>query len=410
MVTDLTPALEALRRGEFVVVLDDASRENEADLIVPAAATTTEKMAFLLRHTSGIVCVPMTAERADALQLWPMVSDNTDKHRTAFTVSVDAAAHTSTGISAADRAVTARLLADPAARPEDFTRPGHMFPLRTHHDGVLGRRGHTEAAVDLVRLAGVPDVAVISELVREDGTVYRAGDALAFAARHGLVVLEVSDVVAARTHAQIERVATIPLATQHGEFAATLFRTRPDGLEHIVLVVGDVTGREPVLTRIHSECATGDLFGSLRCDCGEQLDAALKAVIEAGRGVVLYERGHEGRGIGLAEKFKAYELQDHGVDTVDANLLLGHPSDARDFAPAAAVVRHLGINTVRLLTNNPDKVDALRHAGLAVEAQPLRTRPVVQNIRYLRTKQERLRHDLDLNYEGVLELVVGGQA
>ncbi|MEU8639436.1 3,4-dihydroxy-2-butanone-4-phosphate synthase [Amycolatopsis sp. NPDC048633] len=450
MADTVQDALDAFTRGEFVVVLDAADRENEADLVLSAAHMTPEKMAFLLRHTTGIVCVPMPAARADALGLPLMVADNTDRHRTAFTVTVDALDGTTTGVSAADRTATARRLADPAARPEEFARPGHMFPLRAHADGVLGRPGHTEAAVDLARLAGLDPVTIISELSRPDGEMARGDDVLDFARRYGLPVIGIADLIAARREAlevpaisltarpvhpepggsehlirrealevpaisltarpvntgpddgehlplrEAEEVPAIPLPTAHGEFTARLVRTEPDGGEHLVLTLGDLSGDEPVLVRVHSECATGDLFGSLRCDCGEQLHSGLAAIAAAGRGVLVYERGHEGRGIGLADKFRAYALQDRGADTVDANLRLGHPADARDFGPAARVLLRLGVRAVTLLTNNPDKVHALREAGLSVAARPLRTVPARENVRYLRTKQARLGHDLAL--------------
>lgn len=389
-------ALEAVVRGEFVVVTDAADRENEADLVLAAAHMTPGKMAFLLRHCTGIVCVPMPAARADALGLPLMVADNTERHRTAFTVTVDAVEHTTTGVSAADRAVTARKLADPAARPEDFARPGHMFPLRAHPEGVLGRAGHTEAAVDLGELAGIDPVMVICELSRPDGEMVRGEDVREFARRYDLPLIGIQDLIEVRGRAT-EETPSIPLPTPHGEFTATLVRTEPDGAEHLVLALGDLSAGEPVLVRVHSECATGDLFGSLRCDCGEQLRAYLETISQARRGVLVYERGHEGRGIGLADKFRAYALQDRGADTVDANLRLGHPADARDFRAAARVLLRLGLSEVTLLTNNPDKVHALAAEGLKVTACPLRTVPAPENVRYLRTKQARLGHDLALD-------------
>lgn len=395
MSDSLRDALDAVTHGEFVVVVDAADRENEADLVLAATHMTQAKMAFLLRHSSGIVCVPMSGERADALGLPLMVTDNTERHGTAFTVTVDAVHGTTTGVSAADRSVTARALADPDAVPGDFSRPGHVFPLRAHADGVLGRTGHTEAAVDLARMAGVEPVMVICELTTPDGAMFRGDDAAEFARRYDLPVVEIADIIAAR-RAQRE-VPTVPLPTAYGDFTADLITTEPDGTEHVVLSLGDLSGPEPVLVRVHSECATGDLFGSLRCDCGEQLRASLTTIAEAGRGVLLYERGHEGRGIGLAEKFRAYALQDRGADTVDANLRLGHPADARDFAPAARVLAGLGLRHVTLLTNNPDKVRALRAEGLRVTARPLRTVPAPQNVHYLHTKQERMGHDLALD-------------
>ncbi|KAA9157630.1 3,4-dihydroxy-2-butanone-4-phosphate synthase [Amycolatopsis acidicola] len=390
-------ALDALARGEFVVVLDAADRENEADLVLAAAHMTPDKMAFLLRHGSGIVCVPMPAGRADELELPLMVSDNTERHGTAFTVTVDAVEGTTTGVCAADRAATALKLADPDARPEDFCRPGHMFPLRAHADGVLGRPGHTEASVDLGRLAGLDPVMVICELTRPDGEMARGEDVLEFARRHGFPVVGIRDVIEARRAGP----PAIPLPTAEGEFTARLVRT--GGTEHLVLSLGDLSGEEPVLVRVHSECATGDLFGSLRCDCGEQLRAGMRAIADAGRGVLIYERGHEGRGIGLADKFRAYALQDGGMDTVDANLRLGHPADARDFGPAAQVLLDLGLHAVTVLTNNPEKVRALRAAGLEVTVRPLRTVPAPQNVRYLHTKQARLGHDLALPPTGTTE-------
>jgi 3,4-dihydroxy 2-butanone 4-phosphate synthase/GTP cyclohydrolase II len=388
MAVSLQDALDAVARGEFVVVTDAADRENEADLVLAAAHMTPEKMAFLLRHCTGIVCVPMPSDRADALDLPLMVADNTERHATAFTITVDAVDDTTTGVCASDRATTARKLADPDALPEDFSRPGHMFPLRAHPDGVLGRAGHTEAAVDLGTMAGIDPVMVICELTSPDGDMLRGEDVTEFACRHGLPLIGIKDLVAARA------VPTIPLPTEYGEFRADL--VHDDG-EHLVLSLGDLTGAEPVLVRVHSECATGDLFGSLRCDCGEQLRAGLRAIADAGRGVLVYERGHEGRGIGLADKFRAYALQDRGMDTVDANLRLGHPADARDFAPAARVLTGLGLRQVTLLTNNPDKVRALRAAGLQVAARPLRTMPAPSNVHYLHTKQVRLGHDLALD-------------
>ena len=396
MNSDLTRALEALRHGEFVVVADAADREAEADLVLAAQFATAERLGFLVRHTAGIVCAPMTDERADALGLPLMVEENTEPHGTKFTVSVDVAAGTSTGISASDRAATARALADPDAAPGDFVRPGHLFPLRAHPRGLAARGGHTEAAVALTQLAGLAPVALICELTAEDGEMLRRDAAREFAARHALPFLDVS----ALADPTVEGTDPVMLPTRRGDLAARVLRTEPDGLEHLVLTVGDVAaGGEPVLVRVHSECATGDLFGSLRCDCGEQLERALDAIHAAGRGVIVYERGHEGRGIGLADKLRAYGLQDAGADTIEANLRLGHPADARDFAPAARVLRHLGMHAVRLLTNNPDKVLALRAAGLRVERTELRAQPRSDNVAYLRTKQARFGHDLALPAE-----------
>ena len=397
MTSGLERAVAAIRQGEFVVVVDAADRENEADLVLAAEFATADKLAFLLRHTSGIVCIPMTPERADALDLPLMVATNTDAHRTAFTVSVDAAAHTSTGISASDRATTARMLADPAATPTDFTRPGHMFPLRGHPRGLRGRAGHTEASLELARLAGVTPVTMICELMTERGEAAGADEILAFAKRFDLPVVDTSELLAALDEETIsEETAPVPLPTSHGTFVARLLRTAPDGLEHLVLTLGDIGSPEPVLVRIHSECATGDIFGSRRCDCGEQLETSLATIAEAGRGIVVYERGHEGRGIGLGDKLRAYALQDGGADTIDANLQLGLPADARAFDPAARVLVQLGVRSAILLTNNPEKIEAVEAAGIAVEARRLQTTPLAENVHYLRTKQARFGHVLDL--------------
>jgi 3,4-dihydroxy 2-butanone 4-phosphate synthase/GTP cyclohydrolase II len=402
MTDNVRQALRALRDGQFVVVSDAKDRENEADLILAAEHATSERLAFLIRHTSGIVCAPMHGERADALGLPPMVAENTDPHRTAFTVSVDAVADVSTGISAADRAATLRMLAAPTAAAADFARPGHVFPLRAHPEGLRGRAGHTEAGVELMEMAELTPVAVICELAGDDGNVLRGAQVAEFAARHGLVHLDVAEIAAAAPSAArarrttVEHLAEAALPTKYGDFRITMLRTRPDDLEHVVLTLGDLADPDgpPPLVRIHSECATGDLFGSRRCDCGEQLKASLREIAAAGRGVVVYERGHEGRGIGLADKLHAYVLQDQGVDTVDANLRLGHPADGRDFRPAAAVLAHLGVSAAVLLTNNPEKVGAVRAAGIDAVARPLRATPHDDNLRYLETKRVRFGHDL----------------
>ncbi|MFT3866501.1 MAG: 3,4-dihydroxy-2-butanone-4-phosphate synthase [Solirubrobacterales bacterium] len=401
-VTDnLSRALRALRDGQFVVVSDATDREDEADLIVAAERATPERLAFLIRHTSGIVCAPMHGERAEALDLPPMVADNTEPHRTAFTVSVDAAANTTTGISAADRAETLRALAAPTAKPADFVRPGHVFPLRAHPELLRGRQGHTEAAVELMSMAGMTPVAAICELANDDGTVMRGPEVVDFAARHGLVHLGVEEIAAAGPARPgvpaitVEPLAEAALPSRYGDFMIEMLRTLPDGTEHVVLKLGDLDGGGPTpLVRIHSECATGDLFGSRRCDCGEQLRASLREVGASGRGLVLYERGHEGRGIGLVDKLHAYVLQEQGVDTVDANLRLGHPADGRDFRPAAAVLAHLGVTAAVLLTNNPEKLGAVRAAGIDAVARPLRATPHDDNLHYLETKRLRFGHDL----------------
>jgi 3,4-dihydroxy 2-butanone 4-phosphate synthase/GTP cyclohydrolase II len=402
MTDNLRRALSALRDGQFVIVSDATDRENEADLIVAAEHATSERLAFLIRHTSGIVCAPMHAARADALGLPPMVVNNTDPHRTAFTVSVDAVVNTTTGISAADRAETLRALASPTSTPADFARPGHVFPLRAHGELLRGRSGHTEAAVELMQMAELTPVAAISELAADDGTVLRGPEVREFAARHGLVHLGVDEIAAASPDRQgaatitVEPLAEAALPSRYGDFTIEMLRTLPDGLEHVVLKLGEPGAPDgpPPLVRIHSECATGDLFASRRCDCGEQLKASLREIGAAGRGLVLYERGHEGRGIGLVDKLHAYVLQDQEVDTDDANLRLGHPADGRDFRPAAAVLGHLGVTAAVLLTNNPEKLGAVRAAGIEAIARPLRAVPHEDNIHYLETKRLRFGHDL----------------
>jgi 3,4-dihydroxy 2-butanone 4-phosphate synthase/GTP cyclohydrolase II len=394
---NIRQALRALRAGRFVVVSDAAEREDEADLVLAAEHATPERLAFLMRHTSGIVCAPMDGARAEALALPLMVTENTERHGTAFTVSVDAVVGTTTGISASDRAATLRALAAPTATGADFVRPGHVFPLRAHSEGLRGRSGHTETSVELMRMAGLTPVAVICELIGDDGEVLGHEAVARFAARHDLVRLDVSEIAALSLGRLVVHLAEASLPTRHGPFSIELLRTEPDGLEHVVLTMGDASDSaldEPCLVRIHSECATGDLFRSRRCDCGEQLEASLRAIGTAGRGIVVYERGHEGRGIGLIDKLRAYALQEKGADTVDANLALGHPADARDFHPAAAVLAHLGVRDAILLTNNPDKISAVRAADIEVTARPLRTTPHPDNVCYLETKRLRCGHDL----------------
>jgi 3,4-dihydroxy 2-butanone 4-phosphate synthase/GTP cyclohydrolase II len=400
-------AVADIAAGKAVVVVDDEDRENEGDLIFAASRATPELMAFTIRHSSGVICVPMPAAMLDRLEIPLMTPHNRDKMRTAYTISVDARDGVSTGISAADRAHTARVLADSATEPWEVTRPGHVFPLRYREGGVLVRRGHTEAAVDLARMAGLTPAGVLVEIVNDDGTMKRSAELREFADEHGLAMISIEDLVRyrQRTEVLVERVAVTALPTAHGEFTAYGYRIGFDGSEHIALVLGDVAGQEAVLTRVHSECLTGDVFGSERCDCGPQLDEALARVAEEGRGVVVYLRGHEGRGIGLVAKLQAYALQDAGRDTVDANLDLGLPADARHYGAATQVLRDLEVATVRLLTNNPDKIRALEEYGVPVKEQvPLTTRPNDHNIAYLQTKRDRMGHTLpDL----VLDATVG---
>lgn len=390
-------AIADIAAGRAVIVVDDETRENEGDIIFAASKATPELMAFTIRHSSGVICVPMPAAMLDRLEIPLMTPHNKDKLRTAYTISVDARDGVSTGISAADRAHTARVLADSATEPWEITRPGHVFPLRYREGGVLVRRGHTEAAVDLARLAGLTPAGVLVEVVNDDGTMKRAPELREFADEHGLAMISIDDLVRYRRRHEnlVERVAETRLPTRYGDFTAYGYRITVDDSEHIALVYGDVTGEEPVLTRVHSECLTGDVFGSHRCDCGPQLDEALERIVEEGRGVVIYLRGHEGRGIGLVAKLQAYQLQDGGRDTVDANLDLGLPADARHYGTATQVLRDLGVGSVRLLTNNPDKVANLEDFGVPVaERVPLTPHPNDHNLAYLLTKRDRMGHDL----------------
>lgn len=389
-------AVRALAHGGPVLVVDDEDRENEGDLILAAELATTETIAFLIRHTSGVLCVPLTGEDCDRLDLPPMTAHNQDPKGTAYTVSVDASSGVTTGISAADRARTMRLLADPRTTPADLTRPGHVFPLRANPRGVLGRPGHTEAAVDLMRLAGLRPAGVIAEVVNDDGTMSRLPELRIFAKEWDIPLISIADLIEYRKRLEhgISRVVETRLPTPHGTFRVLGYADEHTGTEHLALLHGDPTGAD-VLTRIHSECLTGDAFGSLRCDCGEQLDAALAAVASEGNGIIVYLRGQEGRGIGLLNKLRAYELQDAGADTVDANVRLGLPIDARDYRAAARILHDLGVTSVRLLSNNPAKQSGLETHGIPVSARiPLQTQPTEHNVHYLRTKRDRMRHHL----------------
>jgi len=398
---DIEQALADIAAGKAVIVVDDADRENEGDLIFAAEKATPELVSFLIRHTSGYVCVPMTGPALDRLDLPLMVAHNTERMRTAYTVTVDARDGVTTGISAADRARTMRVLADPATTPYDLTRPGHVNPLRAVEGGVLRRAGHTEAAVDLARLAGLAPVGVICELVsaKDEREMARLDELAVFAAEHDLTLISIADLISyrRRTERQVEAVAQARIPTAHGQFRAVGYRSILDGREHIALVRGDLGDGRDVLVRVHSECLTGDVFGSRRCDCGPQLDTALAAVAAEGRGVVLYVRGHEGRGIGLLHKLQAYQLQDSGSDTVDANLELGLPADARDYGTGAQILVDLGVRTMRLLSNNPTKRAGLEGYGLQILGRvPLATLATPENLRYLRTKRDRMGHDLHL--------------
>ncbi|MFW6091945.1 MAG: bifunctional 3,4-dihydroxy-2-butanone-4-phosphate synthase/GTP cyclohydrolase II [Actinomycetota bacterium] len=390
-------AIADIAAGKPVVVVDDEDRENEGDLIFAARRATPALMGFMIRHTSGVVCVPMLGADLDRLELPPMTSVNEERRGTAYSVSVDARHGVTTGISAADRAYTVRVLSDSATEPYELTRPGHLFPLRAMSGGVLQRPGHTEAGVDLARLAGFTPAGVLAELVHDDGSMMRAPALREFADEHGLAMISIADLIRYRRRfeSQISKVAETRLPTEHGTFRALAYRDTVDGSEHVALLMGAVDDGAPVLARVHSECLTGDTFGSVRCDCGAQLQAALAAVAAAGRGVVLYLRGHEGRGIGLTHKLRAYELQDNGRDTVDANLDLGLPADARDYGTGAQILAELGVKEMRLMTNNPAKLAGLEGYGLRiVDRVALPVAPHPENLRYLRTKRDRLGHAL----------------
>jgi 3,4-dihydroxy 2-butanone 4-phosphate synthase/GTP cyclohydrolase II len=392
-------AVKAVQAGEIVLVVDDADRENEGDLVMAAEAATPEKIGFFVRHTSGVIVMPMLGERLDQLELPLMVQHNTETYRTAFTVSVDAAHGTTTGISAGDRANTIRTLIDVDTKPADLLRPGHIFPLRYREGGVLKRAGHTEAGIDLARLAGCYPAAVLCEVVNPDGSMARLPQLQAFAAEHDLKLISIADLIRYRRHREklVRRVAEARIPTQWGDFTAFAYESILDGEQHLALVKGEVAGQDDVLVRVHSECLTGDAFGSLRCDCGAQLEGALRRVAQAGQGVVVYLRGHEGRGIGLAHKLRAYSLQERGRDTVDANLELGLPVDDREYGIGSQILVDLGVTSMRLMTNNPAKYGGLEGYGLhIVERVPLETYPNPENLSYLRTKRERMGHLLDL--------------
>lgn len=390
-------AIEHFRRGGMLVVVDNEDRENEGDLCLPASLATSEAITFMARQGCGLICVALEEARADELKLPLMVASeyNQTPNHTAFTISVEAASGVTTGISAQDRAHTIRLLADSGATAADFVRPGHIFPLRARREGVLARAGHTEAGVDLAKLAGLPAAAVICEVMGEDGKMLRVPDLHRFAQRHGLPLIRISDLIAyRRSLASATCVATASLPLDQGEFRARIYLDHT-GREHVALTMGTPSS-EPLLVRIHSECLSGDVFGSRRCDCGAQLQAALSAIARQRTGAVIYLR-QEGRGIGLTAKVRAYALQEAGLDTVEANRELGFPPDARDFGIAAAILRDLGAASVRLMTNNPAKIQALESAGIqVVERIPLQSEPTPENIHYLRTKRSKLGHSLDL--------------
>jgi 3,4-dihydroxy 2-butanone 4-phosphate synthase/GTP cyclohydrolase II len=396
--SEVQEAIDAIRRLGMAVVVDDEDRENEGDLVMAAEAATPENIAFFLAHTSGVICVPLLPERADKLELPLMVTANTEAQRTAFTVSVDYRHGTTTGISATDRAATIGALIDPSTQPTDLTRPGHIFPLRYRVGGVLKRAGHTEATVDLARAAGLTPAGVLCEIVTEDKSeMARLPELERFAKKHDLPIISIAELIRYRRRNEklVRLVSEARIPAEGGQFRAYVYESVLDGEQHLALVMGEVAGQEDVLVRVHSECLTGDVFGSLRCDCGPQLRASLARIEEEGRGVLIYLRGHEGRGIGLGHKIRAYQLQEEGHDTVDANLQQGLPVDSREYGIGAQMLVDLGVTTMRVMTNNPSKYGGLEGFGLDItERIPLQLTPNPENIAYLRTKRERMGHIL----------------
>lgn len=391
-------AIEDIRQGKIVILVDDEDRENEGDLTMAAEAVTPEAINFMAKHGRGLICLSLTAERVEALQLPMMTQDNTSSFGTAFTISIEAKRGVTTGISAADRATTIKTAIDPRSRAEDLARPGHVFPLRARPGGVLQRAGQTEGSVDLARLAGLTPAGVICEIMNDDGTMSRVPELMEFARTFGLKIVTVKDIIAYRVKMEslVRRAAVTKLPTSHGrEFTAILYTNDIDKMNHIALVKGDISPDDSVLVRVHSECLTGDVFGSLRCDCGEQLQNAMKMIDAEGKGVILYMR-QEGRGIGIEGKLKAYELQDKGKDTVEANLALGYKADLRDYGLGAQILRDIGVRKIRLLTNNPKKIVGLEGYGLTVvERVSIETHPHAKNIHYLKVKKDKLGHMLE---------------
>lgn len=389
-------AIEDFREGKFVIVVDDEDRENEGDLIIAAEKVTPEKINFMLKHARGLLCAPITMSRCEELDLPHQVSDNTSMLGTPFTVTIDKLEGCSTGVSAADRAATILALADPNSKPETFGRPGHINPLYAQDKGVLKRAGHTEASIDMARLAGLYPAAALMEIMSDDGTMARLPELREMADKYGLKLISIADLIAYRLKQEsiVEQGEEVDMPTEYGHFRLIPFRQKSNGLEHIAIIKGDVKGDEPVLVRVHSSCATGDIFGSMRCDCGEQLHKALRLIEKEGRGAVIY-LNQEGRGIGLMEKMKAYKLQEKGMDTIEANICLGHQADERDYGVGAQILQHLGITKMRLLTNNPVKRVGLEAYGLSVaENVPIEVTPNKFNEFYLRTKKDRMGHTL----------------
>lgn len=398
MFATIPEAIKDIRAGKFVIIVDDENRENEGDLAIAAEKVTPEAINFMAKEARGLICLPITRQRLDELGIPLMVQDNTSKHSTAFTVSIEAKHKVTTGISAFDRAQTIKTVLDPNSKPDDLARPGHVFPIRARDGGVLVRAGHTEAIVDLARLAGLYPAGVICEIMNEDGTMARLPELEIMASKYSLKIIAITDLIAYRLRHEklVQKVAEAKLPTKFGEFTIMAYKSNVDANEHVALVKGDISGDGPVLVRVHSECLTGDVFGSLRCDCGDQISLAMQTIAEEGRGVFLYMR-QEGRGIGFHNKLRAYALQDQGMDTVEANIALGFPPDLRDYGIGAQILADLGLHNIRLLTNNSKKVVGLESYGLKiVETVPLIAPPNPYNIHYLKTKQEKLGHLLDV--------------
>jgi 3,4-dihydroxy 2-butanone 4-phosphate synthase/GTP cyclohydrolase II len=398
MLASISEAIEDVNAGKFIIIIDDESRENEGDLAIAAEKVTPEAINFMAKTARGLICLPITGQRLDELGIPLMVQQNTSRHSTAFTISIEARDKVSTGISAFDRAQTIKTMLDPNTKPEDLVQPGHVFPIRARDGGVLVRAGHTEAIVDLTKLAGLYPAGVICEIMNEDGTMARLPQLEAMADKYSLKIISIAELIAYRHRHEklVQKVAEAKLPTQYGEFVAMAYRSIVDPAEHVALVKGDISGSEPVLVRVHSECLTGDVFGSLRCDCGEQIKLAMQSIAEESKGVFLYMR-QEGRGIGFHNKLRAYALQDQGLDTVEANIALGFAPDLRDYGIGAQILADLGLHDIRLLTNNPKKVVGLESYGLKiVEIVPLIAPPNPLNVRYLKTKQEKLGHLLHI--------------